>query len=277
MKELMDHFYILSELSTEDSSEELGEESFEGFFTRFFNWDPVRLNSSWKRLSRVDRMYTPSMGSKVPVELLGQMDSFTFDLSNRGRQVVKDLAKEILFDISLILESEEILTKNVMDLQKAIDDGTVRSFSLKKLAIFDRPLLGARLITGKENELDLISQGNAPDVKTTTGSNISFSTSGHMQHTSTSMDYVDRSNDERKLRQAGTYWDNRMTGDVVKSLHLLKTITDRSSLITKSMIRGGDSYTKDIIKQLMVWQEILYEHSYFIVHRTSLFLTRTMY
>ncbi len=271
MKDLMDHLYLTSELSMEDDSQDLGEESFEGFFTRFFNWDPVRLRSSWKRLSKIDRSYTVAMGTKIPVELLSEYDDYTMDLATRGRQVVKDLSKEVLFDISLLLESEKTLTENIVELQKAIDNNRLDSFVLKDLPMFNRPLLGARSITGSENELDLIKQGNEIKYNTRVTHGYQYGGGNSIYVEST----PDRKADERKLREAATYWDNRMTNDVVKSINLLRAITDRTSLITKSMIRGGDKRSKDLVKQLMVWQEMLYEHSYFIVHRTSRFLAKS--
>lgn len=274
MKELMDHLYLVTELSMEDSSQNLGEESFEGFFTRLFNFDPIRLSSSWKRLSRISRTYTPAMGTKINIELRSNEDDYTMDLVTRGRQVVNDLSKEVLYDISLLLESEEVLTENVMNLQNAINENRVQSFRLKDLPMFNRPLLGARSISGNESELALIVQGNEIKTETRRSSSHHFNRDGY-SHSQNREVIIDRSNDERRMREAGVHWDNRKTNDVVKALYLLRPITERSSLINKNMIRGGDRYTKDIVKQLLVWQEILYEHSYFIVHRTSRLLTES--
>lgn len=268
---IMDDLFILSELSNENA---LGEESFEGFLTRLFNWDPVRLRSSWKRLGKVSRKYTPAMGSKTDVELVSDSDDYTMNLVSRGNQIVKDLAKEVLFDIHLVLESDKILTDNVEALQIAINNGTLGTFVPKDLAIFNRPLLGARSITGTENELDLIKQGNEPEMKTKFGYGVGHN-GRNVTHNITVDQYYDRTKDIRKLDRAGTYWDNRMTNDVVKGLRLLKPIADRSNLISKNMVYGGGSLAKKHIKTLMVWQEILYEHVYFLVHRTSRFLTES--
>lgn len=266
----MDVLYLETELSMESNIEDA---SFEGFFTRMFNFDPIRLRSSWKRLSRIDRGYTPSMGSKVTIELHSEWDDYTMDISTRGRTVVTDLAKEVLYDISLLIESEEILTENVVRLQRAIDDGSSHTATLTPLTIFDRPLLGARLISGTESEMDLIKQGN--EIKVNRRVTHGYQTGHHGGYNIGVEETPDRKADIRKLREAGTYWDNRKTADVVKAIHLLRNITDRSSLINSHMLRGGDNYTKGLMKQLMVWQEILYEHSYFIVHRTSRLLAKS--
>lgn len=274
---LINDLYVISELSTEanDSSEllatmeMLGEESFEGFFTRFFNWDPVRLRSSWKRLGKIDRKYTLGMGTQAPVELTHEWDDYTLPLATRGNKVVKDLAKEVLFEISLLLDSNVVLTENVVGINKSVDssldDANTPYFEPKELPIFNRPLLGARVISGSENELDLIKQGLAIKTTTRVGHTHGYGRGGGI----TIEQGADRRGDERKLRAAGTYWDNRMTKEVVKALYLLENITSRKSLITKQMFNARDPNVKKQARLLMVWQEILYEHAYFVVHRTS--------
>lgn len=267
------HASMLNDLYVVSSLIENEDESMEGRMIRFFNWDPVRLRSSWKRLGKINRKFRPSMGTKVDIKLLDEFDDYTMDLSTRGNKIVSDLSKEVLFEISLILESEEVLTKNVDLLSAAIMDGSdVRFIKLTPLPLFGRPLLGARSISGDENELDLIEQGLEIKTKTSTGF-------GYSQHGGVGYmveESADRRADERNLSKAGTHWDNRKTEDVVKALRLLAPITERRSLISKSMVGANSKESKELVKQLMVWQEILYEHTYFIVHRTSKLLTETL-
>lgn len=268
---LLDHLFIVSSLAVESS--DLSDMSNEGFLIRTLNWDPIRLRSSWKRLSNINRKYTVAMGTKVDVELLDEWDQYTMDLVTRGNKIVHDLSKEVLFDIAIILESEAILTDNVVKLQAAIQEGQdLRIYANTPLPLFDRPLLGARSIGGSENELDLIKQGLKVKTNTRVGHSYHYGGGGGVTVEQT----PDRKADVRNLRKAGTYWDNRKTNDVVKALRLLETTVARESLISKSMVGATGKDGKALVKELMVWQEILYEHAYFIVHRTSKLLAGVM-
>lgn len=262
-------FEGLSEVASMESA--LGDPSMEGFFTRMFNFDPLRLRSSWKRLEKPSRLYSIGMGTRRDVRLRDDSDEYTYDLVMRGNKVVTDLTREVLLEVSYILDSDQVLLEEVERLQKAIDEGTLHQFQLRDLPMFNRPLLGARSITGTDNEMDLIKQGN--EIKY--DHSVSHSYNSQLGYTPTIQSTPNRKNDIRAIERAGTYWDNRKTQDVIRALQLLRAITDRKSLIGKDMIRGGGGAAKEHLKRLLVWQEILYEHSFFLVHRVSRLLGDT--
>lgn len=229
---VMDSLYVESELV--DDADVL---------SKALGTNSSQLKSVWDRLNNVSDRFSVKAGVKVDVDHpVEQRNSRILTLAKRDKVVCLDLSRDILLEVSLLLESDRIVGENAQALHEHIESHLETTFHLKQLPIVGRGLLGGRTVY-PENIKETLTQWKSGSVESPV--------------------------EVPALRSVK--WDTRFTDDVVSALKLLRTILEADSCVDPNLLADADA--KEMVVGLALQEELVYEHAKYLVEATSILLS----